>query len=109
MANKNLEINLKIDHEVKNKKQLLDDSLIDNNFKQVEDSLMNLSTLLSSLYLSTLSVSSTSNISCNQQLNMQQQLNQLHQSGSTSQFSQHQQQPSISVKYKKKDLAYNSK
>lgn len=57
VAKKNLQINLQIDSEVKNKKQLIvfDESQIDNNFKQVEDSLMNLSKVLGSLYLANLS------------------------------------------------------
>lgn len=43
------------------KPTIVDDSIIDNHFKQVEDSLMNLSKVLSSLYLSTLSNTNSSN------------------------------------------------
>ena len=42
------------------KPTVIDDSLIDNQFKQVEDGLMNLSRVLSSLYLSSLTNSTNS-------------------------------------------------
>ena len=52
----------------------IDDSLIDNHFKQVEDSLMNLSRVLSSLYISSLANSSnSSSITVNSQSQAQPQ------------------------------------
>lgn len=81
MAKKNFQINLKIDHEVKAKQknnQILDDNQLDNNFKQVEESLMNLSKGLTSLYLCTLSSSTNTINTSNHQLNNSVQMNQLN-------------------------------
>jgi hypothetical protein len=55
------------------KTNVVDDSLIDNQFKQVEDGLMNLSRVLSSLYLTSLTNSLSSSTVSNQSNQQQQQ------------------------------------
>lgn len=57
-----MQINLKIDQEVKNKQKnnrVIDDLQLDNSFRQVEENLMNLSKILGSLYICTLSTNTT--------------------------------------------------
>ncbi|CAF0886438.1 unnamed protein product [Brachionus calyciflorus] len=97
IANKNLLINLKIDHEVKAKQKnnQMDDNQLDINFKQVEENLMNLSKILSSLYLCTLSSSNNTINSSNQHLNS----NNNGLAGLNSFIPHHQPQPSTSADF----------
>ena len=93
---------MKIDHEVKAKQknhQVLDDNQLDNNFKQVEESLMNLSRGLTSLYLCTLSSSTNTINNSNQQLNNSGQMAHLNTF-----VPHHQPQPSSVVKKSKSKL-----
>jgi hypothetical protein len=64
---------------------VIDDSVIDNQFKQVEDGLMNLSRVLSSLYLTSLTNSTTSSsTTVNNQVAPAAQQQQQQQSASSS-------------------------